>query len=147
MNEEDLENIKRVIDYIQFENKIVQGLGNAIYTDSLKRLLREYKKQSKEIKELNHTNKSYKGKLKEQGRDISRLQKQNNYYKECLEVCSSSLDNIDYDQIMFAVHDKFIEKKRIKDKIEEWDICIKWNNADDRYYAIKILKELLESEE
>lgn len=37
-----------------------------------------------------------------------------------------------------------IPKQKIRDKIEEWDKSIKWNNADDHYYAIKILKELLE---
>ena len=35
-------------------------------------------------------------------------------------------------------------KNKIKDKIEEWDNSIKWSNADDHYYAIKILKDLLE---
>lgn len=33
---------------------------------------------------------------------------------------------------------------KIKAKIEEWDKSIKWANADDRYYTIQILKELLE---
>lgn len=37
----------------------------------------------------------------------------------------------------------FIPKQKVRDKIEEWDKSIKWNNADDHYYAIKILKELL----
>ena len=37
-----------------------------------------------------------------------------------------------------------IPKKKIEDKIKEWDESIKWNNADDHYYAIKILQELLE---
>ena len=37
-----------------------------------------------------------------------------------------------------------IRKDKIKEKIEEWDKSIKWNNADDHYYAINILKELLE---
>ena len=37
----------------------------------------------------------------------------------------------------------FIPKQKVRDKIEEWDKSIKWNNSDDHYYAIKILKELL----
>ena len=37
-----------------------------------------------------------------------------------------------------------IPKKKIEDKIKEYDESIKWNNADDHYYAIKILQELLE---
>jgi len=38
----------------------------------------------------------------------------------------------------------YIPKSKVKEKIKEWDESIKWANADDRYYAIKILKELLE---
>ena len=35
---------------------------------------------------------------------------------------------------------------KIKAKIEEWDKDIKWNNADDHYYAIKMMQSLLEKE-
>lgn len=44
------------------------------------------------------------------------------------------------------VEENYIEKSKIKEKIEEWDKSIKWANADDRYYAIKILQELLEED-
>jgi hypothetical protein len=37
-------------------------------------------------------------------------------------------------------------RERIKAKIEEWDKDIKWNNADDHYYAIKMMQSLLEKE-
>lgn len=37
-------------------------------------------------------------------------------------------------------------KDKIKAKIEEWDKDIKWNNADDHYYAIKMMQSLLEKE-
>lgn len=36
--------------------------------------------------------------------------------------------------------------EKIKDTIEEWDKNIKWNNADDHFYCIKILQELLDTE-
>jgi hypothetical protein len=51
--EEDIENIERVIDYIQLESPIIQGIGNAIYTDSLKRLIKQYKELENELNQLN----------------------------------------------------------------------------------------------
>lgn len=42
------------------------------------------------------------------------------------------------------VKDAYIDKSKLREKIEEWDKSIKWANSDDWYYAIKILKELLE---
>ena len=50
---------------------------------------------------------------------IEKLQKENEYYKECLEVVSKHLDNIDYDQILFALYEYYISKQKVKDKIEE----------------------------
>lgn len=50
--EEDIKNIERVIDYIQLESPIIQGLGNAIYTDSLKRLIKGYRELEEENEEL-----------------------------------------------------------------------------------------------
>lgn len=50
---------------------------------------------------------------------IEKLQKENEYYKECLEVVSKHLDNIDYDQILFAIYEYYISKQKVKDKIEE----------------------------
>ena len=55
---------------------------------------------------------------------IEKLQKENEYYKECLEVVSKHLDNIDYDQILFAIYEYYISKQKVKDKIEELDIEI-----------------------
>lgn len=40
----------------------------------------------------------------------------------------------------------YISKDKIKEKIKEWDKGIAWANADDHYYAIKILQDLLEEE-
>ena len=51
--------------------------------------------------------------------NIEKLQKENEYYKECLEVVSKHLDNIDYDQILFAIYEYYISKQKVKDKIEE----------------------------
>lgn len=52
-------------------------------------------------------------------KNIEKLQKENEYYKECLEVVSKHLDNIDYDQILFAIYEYYISKQKVKDKIEE----------------------------
>lgn len=38
----------------------------------------------------------------------------------------------------------YIKKTKIKEKIKEVDKDINWNNADDHYYCINILKNLLE---
>ena len=40
----------------------------------------------------------------------------------------------------------YIPKSLVKEKIEEWDKSIKWANADDRYYAMKILQDILGEE-
>ena len=37
----------------------------------------------------------------------------------------------------------YLQKEKIEDAINEWDKSIMWNNADDYYFAIKILKNLL----
>ena len=89
--------------------------------------------------------------------------KRTNYgYKEVIELWNAIDDESstyeeysDYDiarTIVFLINKlkkvetDYIPKSKIKEKIEEWDKSIKWNNADDRYYAIKILQELLEEE-
>lgn len=43
--------------------------------------------------------------------------------------------------------DDYIPKQKILDKIEEWDKPLKWANADDHYYAIRMLQDLLNKEE
>lgn len=58
--EEDIKNVERVIEYIQLESPIVQGLGNAIYTDSLKRLIKGYRELQKEADILMGQNEWYK---------------------------------------------------------------------------------------
>ena len=89
--------------------------------------------------------------------------KRTNYgYKEVIELWNAIDDESstyeeysDYDiarTIVFLINKlkkvetDYIPKSKIKEKIEEWDKSIKWNNADDRYYAIKILQKLLEEE-
>ena len=44
------------------------------------------------------------------------------------------------------VDENYVRKDKIREKIKEWDKGIAWANADDHYYAIKILKEILEEE-
>lgn len=69
------------------------------------------------------------------------LEKHNINLSEQLQMAKGGMIIANLD----AVGD-FIPKSKIKEKIEEWDKSIKWNNTDDRYYAIKILQELLEEE-
>ena len=61
--------------------------------------------------------------------EISNLKKENEIKEKNYELAIKQ--NISY-------------KQNLKDKIREWNESIKWNNADDCYYAIKILQELLE---
>lgn len=86
--------------------------------------------------------------------NIEKLQKENEYYKECLEVVSKHLDNIDYDQILFAIYEYYISKQKVKDKIEELKNYIYTGvNApqDLLQYRIKLkiqaLQELIEERE
>ena len=37
----------------------------------------------------------------------------------------------------------YLQKEKIEDAIKEWDKSIMWNNANDYYFAIKALKNLL----
>lgn len=81
-------------------------------------LYEETKKELDELKEIEKEHKKENGELKIK---IQELEKKNCTFDKA-----------------------FIYEKRIKDAIEEWDRGIMWSNADDRYFAIKILKKLLE---
>ena len=63
--EEDIKNIERVIDYIQLESPIIQGLGNAIYTDSLKRLIKGYRDGEDILKNITKENLEYRQYIRE----------------------------------------------------------------------------------
>ena len=87
-----------------------------------------------------------------------KLQKENEYYKECLEAVSKHLDNIDYDQILFAIYEYYISKQKVKDKIEELNKKekkeLKGMKGQDRYFVKQtyqnkrmILQELIEERE
>ena len=84
---------------------------------------------------------------------VEKLQKENEYYKECLEVVSKHLDNIDYDQILFAIYEYYISKQKVKDKIEELKAQYKAaleENTTEAFILkcqITILKELIEERE
>lgn len=84
---------------------------------------------------------------------IEKLQKENEYYKECLEVVSKHLYNIDYDQILFAIYEYYISKQKVKDKIEELKAQYKTaleENTTEAFILmcqITILKELIEERE
>lgn len=84
-----------------------------------KTLVNLIEKQSKEIEELKDKNKKLRDKTKE-------------LIFEKQELTSALLDSTPND--------------KIKAKIEKWDKDIKWNNADDHYYAIKMMQSLLEKE-
>ena len=82
---------------------------------------------------------------------VEKLQKENEYYKECLEVVSKHLDNIDYDQILFAIYEYYISKQKVKDKIEEINKMIAYEHNDAVIIQLgkqkRVLQKLLESEE
>ena len=84
---------------------------------------------------------------------VEKLQKENEYYKECLEVVSKHLDNIDYDQILFAIYEYYISKQKVKDKIEELKAQYKTaleENSTEAFILkcqITILQELIEERE
>lgn len=86
----------------------------------LKMLIELVEKQSKEIEELKEKNRQSKMRIVQLENEITaRIEDVNQYY---------------------TPNDK------IKAKIKEWDKDIKWNNADDYYYAIKMMQSLLEKE-
>lgn len=70
--------------------------------------------------------------------------KREQYRNELLENKNTSLKKEINLMKSLDIPNTMIPKSKVKEKIEEWDESIKWANADDRYYAIKILKELLE---
>ena len=87
-----------------------------------------------------------------------KLQKENEYYKECVEAVAKHLDTIDYDQILFAIYEYYISKQKVKDKIEELNKKekkeLKGMKGQDRYFVKQtyqnkrmILQELIEERE
>ena len=67
------------------------------------------------------------------------------YNKKIEEYNKLKQDYQELDKETNVFCDMWLHKDKIRNKIEEWDKSIKWNNADDHYYAINILKELLEA--
>lgn len=134
--EEDIENIERVIDYIQLESPIIQGIGNAIYTDSLKKILKRYKELEEENKKLE---KSYK------------IEKLKNVLDE--ESLKEALEEMEKDFIPISViQNKIDEIRPIVDSYEkqmENDEETDLSYEEVRDYACKIrtLQELLEERE
>ena len=84
--------------------------------------------------------------IEKQQKEIEELQKKINMKKVMVKNMPKDVELIlmyknDFDRNFGS---DYVSKDKIKQKIKEWDINIKWANADDHYYAIKILKALLE---
>ena len=81
---------------------------------------------------------------------IDELKEKNKDHIENKELITQLLGlpkNTGINQILHEIivlQNSYICKDKIRKKIKEWDESIKWNNADDHHYAIKILKDLLE---
>ncbi len=54
------------------------------------------------------------------------------------QICNEELITQDY------VQDNFIAKDKIRETLKKYDKDIAWANADDHYYFVKYIKELLE---
>lgn len=102
-----------------------------------------YKKEKEKNKELEATNKAFHHFIMfTGGKDIKDISA-----TEYMRIRQEGyIDGRCYEQQKAEeiITNNYISKDKIKEKIEEWDKSIKWNNADDHYYAINILKELLE---
>lgn len=140
MKENSIEKDEEILNNIKtyMQENIDKGYHKFIYNDlgydekcidvinAIEHILSDYKRVLKE----NESWKSYSEEIEEEQIEknnkncelefeVEKLQKENEYYKECLEVVSKHLDNIDYDQILFAIYEYYISKQKVKDKIEE----------------------------
>ena len=172
--EEDIEELKRflyrdeltqygkrkLINYYEQQEKDykrVLEMNEVLLKENelLRKDIEGWKKYCKEIEEeqIEKNNKNCELEF-----EVEKLQKENEYYKECLEAVSKHLDNIDYDQILFAIYEYYISKHKVKDKIEELNKKekkeLKGMKGQDRYFVKQtyqnkrmILQELIEERE
>ena len=116
--EEDIKELEEIIKKYRNDNVNMLDLDS---NDLFKRLILK----EEQVQLLENLIKGYR-ELEEENEELKRLANNKQWISPCY------------------VAQNYIPKSKIKEKIEEWDKSIKWNNADDRYYAIKILKELME---
>ena len=105
---------------------------NAYQLDGLQGLLNLYKQNEESCTKY----------LAEIGQLRTKLHAEKEKNKELIQGQVKTLDEILQPELL----KKYISKDKIREKIKEWDKGIAWANADDHYYAIKILKEILEEE-
>lgn len=53
----------------------------------------------------------------------------------------------DYIKLLNARYYNYISKDKIRELLQRYDKGIAWANADDHYYFVKFIKELLEEQE
>lgn len=109
--------------------------------EAIQGLLNLYNKEKKKNEELSKNfNELYKtahNDFEERCRLAFKLEEREaRLQEEINEVC----------KLKAELYGNSISKNKIREKIKEWDKGIAWANADDHYYAIKILQELLEEE-
>jgi len=73
---------------------------------------------------------------------ISKLEKENKELKEMLKNRIKYTNELEQDLFENA-NNYVVSKDKIIELKEEWNKGIYWNNADDKYYAVKGLEGLL----
>ena len=137
--EEDIKILEKFTNIVKGKDYNAKNGWHAYYDDELivlgkaiENLIKENLEHKEYIRELEERNSNLNESNNLKINKINELEKENQSYRDYLGE-PPCYDNA-----------KYIPKSKIEEKIEEWDKSIKWNNADDRYYAIKILQELME---
>lgn len=142
MTDKEEDAIEELKKEIEFDKKILKSNNNY--------LKEQYESEMKAKEIILNLTDRLKGENEEKttillagAEKVKQLEKENTELKAMLEHRIKYTQELEED--LFENSSKYvISKDKIRDKIKEWDKSIKWANADDHYYAIKILKELLE---
>lgn len=119
-------------EIIKNTKEMIQWSDHNTYKMALQGLLNLYKQNEESCTKY----------LAEIGQLRTKLHAEKEKNKELIQGQVKTLDEILQPELL----KKYISKDKIREKIKEWDKGIAWANADDHYYAIKILKEILEEE-
>ena len=147
-NEEYIENAEHFINSIKTDKEYKEENGwHGYYNKEIVELARILEHILQDYKRVLKENEYMHNELDKQQTTINKYTKENEYYKECLEVVSKHLDNIDYDQILFAIYEYYISKQKVKVKIEELDIEIstcEYADDDSEEYKQEVEKDKTE---
>ena len=141
MNEEEkkaIEIIKKELeDEKKHHNHIYKGILGLYDNGSIEIILNLIDKQQKEIKaRLEEIDSLYKM-MSVKDDEIDELKKDYQILKDDIEEHRIAyVDTPEFEE-------NYISKGKIKEIKAKWDKSIAWANADDYYYAMKMLDELL----